>query len=121
MCLSIIGIKQPISEDSSEDESWDDNEESTRPYDEDGTYKVMKDVATINPDERYAEVSDLYNTFNSLSVINGYGRPKKYNIKKDQTFIVYDFTQDKQRLCVADILVLSMGKDNFTPNVIPGG
>ena len=48
----------------------------------------MKDVATINPDERYAEVFDLYNTFNSLSVINGYGRPKKYNIKKDQTFMV---------------------------------
>ena len=77
MCLFIIGTNQPTSEDSSEDELWVANEDGTYPGDEDDTYQVMKDFATISSNEGQTEFSDLYNNFNSLSVRNSYDRPKK--------------------------------------------
>ena len=63
------------------------------------------------------EVSNLSNNFDTMSV----GNLNKYNIAKDQTFMVYDFIHAKKKYCQVHILVPSMGRDKFDPKVIPGG
>ena len=98
-------------EESSEDESWTAKEASV----DDET--AMRGFETIDPDERYAEVSYLSDNLGSMSL----GNPKRYNITKDQTFMVYDFIHNTKKYCQVDILVPSMGRDKFGPKVIPGG
>ena len=34
--------------------------------------------------------------------------------------MIYDFIQDRKHYCIVDIFVPSMGRDKFTPKVIPG-
>ena len=112
ICLLTLVVEQAESEeDSSEDDSWTAKEASG----DDET--VMRGFETIDPDERYAEVSNLSENFGSMSV----GNPKKFNISKDQTFMVYDYIQDKKKYRQVDILVPSMGRDKFGPKVNPGG
>ena len=67
----------------------------------------MKGFETIDPEERYVEVSNLSDNFVSMSV----GNPKKFNIAKDQTFMVYDYIRDKKKTCQKDVLVPNMGRD----------
>ena len=35
--------------------------------------------------------------------------------------MIYDFIQDKKHYCIVDIFVSCMGRDKFTPKVMPGG
>ena len=78
---------------------------------------AMKGFESIEPEERYVEVSNLSENFNTMSV----GNPKRFNLAKDQTFMLYDFIHDKKKYCQVDVLVPSMGRDKFGPKIIPGG
>ena len=49
------------------------------------------------------------------------GIAKIYSITKDHTYMIYDFIQDKKNYCIVNIFIPSMGRDKFTPKVIPGG
>ena len=87
ICLSTLVVEQAESEeDSSEEDSWTAKEVSG----DDET--VLKGFETIDPEERYAEVSILSDNFSSMSV----GNLKKFNITKDPTFMVYDYIHDKK-------------------------
>ena len=43
------------------------------------------------------------------------GNSKKYDIAKNQTFMGYDFIHNKMNYFQVNILVPSMGRDNFGP------
>ena len=77
----------------------------------------MKDFETIDPEKRYVDVSNFPDNFCSMSV----GNPKKYNIAKDQTFMIYDYIHDKKKYYQVDIFIPSMARDKFDPKVIPRG
>ena len=115
ICLLTLVVEEAEEEEeeeeSSEDESWTAKEASV----DDET--AMRGFETIDPDERYAEVSYLSDNLGSMSL----GNPKRYNITKDQTFMVYDYIHNTKKYCQVDILVPSMGRDKFGPKVIPGG
>ena len=87
ICLSTLVVEQTESEeDSSEKDSWTAKEVSG----DDET--VLKGFETIDPEERYTEVSILSENFSSTSV----GNIKKFNITKYPTFMVYDYIHDKK-------------------------
>ena len=115
ICLLTLVVEEEEEEEeeeeSSEDESWTAKEASV----DDET--AMRGFETIDPDERYAEVSYLSDNLGLMSL----GNPKRYNITKDQTFMVYDFIHNTKKYCQVDMLVPSMGRDKFGPKVIPGG
>ena len=83
----------------------------------DDNESAMKGFAFIGPEDRYVEVLNLSENFNTLNV----GNPKIFNLAKDQTFMLYDFIHDKKKYCQMDVLVPSMERDKFGPKVIPGG
>ena len=91
ICLLNLVVEQSESEkDSSEDDSWTAMEASG-----DDDEIVMKGFISIGSEETYAEVSNLSDNFGMRSV----GNNKKYNIAKDQTFMVYDFIYNKKKYC----------------------
>ena len=109
--------------DSSVDDSWIADENGTLPDKEDDTEVVMKRFAPIENTEQYADVSDLSNNLSSIYLRNSgnSGGVKRYSITKDHTYMIYDFIQDRKYYCIVDIFVPSMGRDKFTPKVMPGG
>ena len=112
ICLLTLVVGQSESEeDSSEDDSWAAKEASG-----DVDMTVIKGFASIGSEERYVEVSNLSDNFGTMSV----GNPKKYNIAKYQTFMVYDFIHNEKNYCQVDILVPNMGRDEFGSKVIHG-
>ena len=109
--------------DSSVDDSWIADEDGTLPDKEDNTEVVMKGFAPNDNTEQYAEVSDLSNNLSSTYLRNNgnSGGVKRYSIKKDHTYMIYDFMQDRKQNFIVDIFVSSMRRDKFTPKVIPEG
>ena len=109
--------------DSSADDSWIADEDGTIPDKEDDTEVVMKGFAPVDNSEQYAEVSDLSNNLSNMYLRNSgnSGGVKRYSITKDHTYMIYDFIQERKHYCIVDISVPSMGRDKFTPNVMPGG
>ena len=119
------GTSDSESENSSDD-SWIADEDGSIPDKEDDTEVVMKGFAPIDNTKQYAEVSYLSNNLSSMYLRNngksgGGGGVKRYSITKDRTYIIYDFMQDRKHYCIVDVFIPSMGRDNFTPQVMPGG
>ena len=108
---------------SSGDDSWIADEDGSIPDKEDDTEVVMKGFAPVDNSEQYAEASDLSNNLSNMYLRNSgnSGGVKRYSITKDHTYMIYDFIQDRKHYCIVDIFVPSMGRDKFTPNVMPGG
>ena len=112
--------------DNSGDDSWIADEDGYIPDKEDDTEVVVKGFAPIDNTEQYAEVSDLSNNLSSMYLRNsgnsGGGKGvKRYSITKDHTYIIYDFMKDREHYFIVDILIPSMGRDKFTPKVMPWG
>jgi len=83
----------------------------------------MKGFDPIDNTEQYAEVSDLSNNLSSMYLRNSgnSGGVKRYSITKDHTYMIYDVMQNRKHYCIVDIFVPSMGRNKFTPKVMPGG
>ena len=83
----------------------------------------MKGFDPIDHTEQYAEVSDLSNNLIYMYLRNSgnSGGVKRYSITKDHTYMLYDFMQDRKHYYIVDIFVPSMGRDKFTPKIMPGG
>jgi len=84
----------------------------------------MEGFAPINNTEQNAEVSDLSNNLSYMYLRNsgksGGEEVKRYSITKDHTYTIYDFIQDRKHYCIVNVFVPSMGRDKFTPKVMPG-
>ena len=74
ICLLTLVVEQTESEEGSNE----DDVLATKEASEDDE-TVMKDFETIDPEERYVDVSNFPDNLCSMSV----GNPKKYNIAKD--------------------------------------
>ena len=109
--------------DSSIDSSWIADEDGTTPGKEADTEAVMKGFVPIDQTEQYADVSDLSNNLSSMYLRNSGNRGgvKRYSIMKDHTYMIYDFMQDRKHYCIVYVFVPRMGRDKFTPKVIPRG
>ena len=109
--------------DSSVDDSWIVDEDGTLPDKEDDTEVVVKGFTPINNAEQYVEVSDMSNNLSSMYLRNSgnSGGVKRYSITKDHIYMIYDFMKDRKHYCIVYIFVPSMGRDKFTPKVMPGG
>ena len=94
--------------DSSAEDSWIADEDSTIPDKEDDTEVVMKGFAPVDNSEQYAEVSDLSNNLSNMYLRNrgNSGRVKRYSITKDYTHMIYDFVQDRKHYCMGNIGLL---------------
>ena len=110
------------SSDSEDDEDFDPKDNCEETPDE-CTYEVLEefesDGYTLTTEDD--ELSVLTSSIERMKLKKVARSKVSYNLTNDATYLVYDFMQDGVHYCCVDLLVLTMGRDKFTPKVMSGG
>ena len=121
----MIGKKPPKiveeSSDSEDDEYFDPKDNFEEIVDE-CTYEVLEEFESdgCNLIEE-GDVSQLTTNIERMNLKKVARIKVSYNLTNDATYLVYDFIQDGVHYWYVDLLVLTTGRDKFTPNVMSGG